>query len=161
MVTKYIDNFNQPEIVHLLDIFGVFIVESSKKLQLVFASELPRYLAYVDNVFEGIVSPIMVKFDLVGLSFSFDALLGFVSYSNNVPTSSCMDLSIIFQNLFSYCDGILLVRSINPISQIMEIHLFQDILETCLEYATCHWRVDLGEDNMIDIFRWKSILKPN
>ena len=58
---------------------------------------MPRYLAYVDNVFEGMVSPIMVKFDLVGPSFSFDALLGFVSYSKNVPTSSCMDLSTFLE----------------------------------------------------------------
>ena len=43
----------------------------------------------------------------------------------------------------------------------MEIHLFQETLETYLEYTTCHYRVDPRWDSMIDVSKWKSILKPN
>lgn len=54
-----------------------FDVESLENIQLFSTSKLSRYLAYVNGVFEGLIGPIMVKFSLMGLSFSFDALLGF------------------------------------------------------------------------------------
>ena len=54
------------------------------------------YLAYDDDAFKGIVSLVMVEFDLIGPPFTFDSLLGFVSYSNDVPTFSYIDLSIFW-----------------------------------------------------------------
>ena len=56
------------------------------------------FFAYVDDVFEGTTSPIMVKSELVGPLFSFDVLLDFVSYFDDVPTCLYMDLSFFFFN---------------------------------------------------------------
>ena len=54
---------------------------------------MPGHLTYVEDVIEAIVNAVMVKFDFLGPLFSFDALLGFVSCFDDVPTSSYMDLS--------------------------------------------------------------------
>ena len=54
------------------------------------------YLAYDDDAFKGIVSLVMVEFDLMGPPFTFDSLLGFVSCYNDVPTFSYIDLSIFW-----------------------------------------------------------------
>ena len=46
--------------VHLLDMIEIFIIESSNEIQFAYASELLRLLAYVDDVFEGVVGLVMV-----------------------------------------------------------------------------------------------------
>lgn len=70
-------NIDQLKIVNLLNTFGVFIIESLEEIQLVSTSELSRYLAYVNDVFQGTISPVMVESDLVDLLFSFNVLIGF------------------------------------------------------------------------------------
>ena len=47
---------------------------------------------------------------------------------------------------------------VSPV-MIMEIHLFQETLGTCLEYTTCHPRVDSRRGCMVDRLRWKPIFR--
>lgn len=70
-------NIDQLKIVNLLNTIGVFVIESLQEIQLVSTSELSRYLAYVNDVFQGTIGPVMVESDLVDLLFSFNVLIRF------------------------------------------------------------------------------------
>lgn len=59
-------SINSLGIVYFLDVFEVFIIESSKEIQLVNILELLGHLAYVDDVFKDVVGPTMVESDLLG-----------------------------------------------------------------------------------------------
>lgn len=59
-------SINSLGIVYFLDVFEVFIIESSKEIQLVNILELLGHLAYVDDVSKDVVGPTMVESDLLG-----------------------------------------------------------------------------------------------
>ena len=85
----------QLKIVSLLDLFGVLAIEMVEDVQLVPTPELVTIVAHDDDVFKGVISPIMVESEHVDLPLSFDVLSGFVSRYEDVPTfSSYMDMSL-------------------------------------------------------------------
>ena len=89
-----ITNDVQPEIASPLNLFGVLAIEMVKDVQFVPAPRLLTDVIHDDDVFEGVISLVVVKFKHVDPSLSFDVLLGFVSRMDNVPAlSSYMDMS--------------------------------------------------------------------
>ena len=80
-----------------LDLFGVLTIEMVEHVQLVLAPRLFTIVAHDDDVFEGIINPIVVESKHVDPPLSFDVLLGFVFRVDDVPVlSSYMDMSIFF-----------------------------------------------------------------
>ena len=110
----------KPEIASPLDLFLVLAIKMVEDVQLVSTPGLLAIGAHDNDVFEGVTSPIMVKFEHVGPPLSFDILLGYVSLSVDVLTlSSYMDMSL-FENLYVSCD-ITLSTPHSPTSQIFDI----------------------------------------
>ena len=71
--------------------FGVSTTEVVEKTQTIPVLEL---LENDNSLFEGTVSPIKGEYDLVDPPLFFDVLSRFVSHSNDVSTTSFMELSI-------------------------------------------------------------------
>ena len=85
----------QLETVSLLNLFGVLAIEMVKNVQLIPTPGLLNDVVHDDDVFEGIISPIMVESEHVDPPFSFDVLLRFVSCSDDVlALSSYIDMSL-------------------------------------------------------------------
>ena len=85
----------QPETASPLDLFGVLAIEIVEDVQLTPASGLLTVVAHDDDVFEGVTSLVVVKFEHMDPPLSFDVLSGFVSCFDDVlAISSYMDMSI-------------------------------------------------------------------
>ena len=119
MSMSQIDRKFQPELALPFDLFGVSTIEVAEEIQTAPALEFSKNAMIVDDLFQGIVSPVEKAFDFVDPSLSFDVLSGFVSRSNDVHDSSFMDLSI-FKYLSVSCDITLSVLS-SPTSHIFDI----------------------------------------
>ena len=85
----------QLKTVSPLDLFGVLAIEMVKNVQLIPTPGLLIDVVHNDDVFEGIISPIVVESEHVDPPFSFDVLLRFVSCSDDVlALSSYIDMSL-------------------------------------------------------------------
>lgn len=73
--------------------FDLFKVLATKVVKLVLILEMIENVISFDDVFEAIVSLVVVEFFYVDLPISFDVLSRFVSYSNGVPTFSSMNIN--------------------------------------------------------------------
>nr|CAN68856.1 hypothetical protein VITISV_011242 [Vitis vinifera] len=73
----------QLKTVSPLDLFGVLAIEMVKNVQLIPTPGLLIDVVHNDDVFEGIISPIVVESEHVDPPFSFDVLLRFVSCSDD------------------------------------------------------------------------------
>ena len=74
----------QLETVSPLDLFGVLDIEMVKDVQLIPTPRLLTDVVHDDDVFEGVISPVVVESEHVDPPFSFDVLLRFVSRSDDV-----------------------------------------------------------------------------
>ena len=76
--------------------FRVLAIEMVEDVQLVHAPGLLTDVTHDDDVFKGVISPIMVKSKHVEHPpLSFDVMLGFVSHTNDAPTlSTYVDMSL-------------------------------------------------------------------
>ena len=91
-----------------------------KDIQFVPTPGLLTVVAHDDDVFEGIISPVVVESKHVDPPLSFDVLLGFVSRYDDVLTlSSYMDMS--FFKYFPVSCNITLFAPYSPTSQIFDI----------------------------------------
>ena len=91
-----------------------------KDIQLVPTPGLITVVAHDDDVFEGVVSPVVVESDHVDLPLSFDVLSGFVSRSDDVLALSSYMYMSLFEYLFVSCDITLSIPH-SPTSQIFDI----------------------------------------
>ena len=92
---SYITNYVQPKTVFQLDMFRVLAIEMVEDVQLVHAPRLLTDVTHDDDVFKGVISPIVVEFEHVDHPpLSFDLMSGFVSHTNDAPTlSTYVDMS--------------------------------------------------------------------
>ena len=83
------------ETVSPLDLFRVLAIEMVKDVQLIHTPGLLTDVVHDDDVFEGIIRPVVVEPEHVDPPFSFDVLLRFVSRSDDVlALSSYIDMSL-------------------------------------------------------------------
>ena len=110
----------QPETTSPLNLFGVLAIEMVEDVHLILASGLLTIVAHGDDVFEGVISLIVVESKHVDPPLYFNVLSRFVSHSNDVlALSSYMDMGL-FEYLSVSCD-ITLSTPHSPTSQIFDI----------------------------------------
>ena len=105
-----------------LDLFGVLTIEMVEHVQLVLAPRLFTIVAHDDDVFEGIINPIVVESKHVDPPLSFDVLLGFVLCTDYVlALSSYMDMIFFKYSLVSRDDDFSLFALSLPTSHVYDI----------------------------------------
>ena len=78
-----------------LNLFGVLAIKMVEDVQFVLTPGLLTIVAHDDDVLEGVISLVVVKFEHVDPPLSFDVLSGFVSRFDDVLVfSSYMDMSL-------------------------------------------------------------------
>ena len=96
-----ITNDVQPETTSPLYLFGVLAIEMVGDVQFVPAPGLLTTIAYDNDVYESVNSPVVVESEHVDPPLSFDVFSGFVSCSDDVlALSSYMDMSIFLVFLY-------------------------------------------------------------
>ena len=85
----------KPVTASSLNLFGVLAIKMVEDVQFVPTPGLLTIVAHDDDVLEGVISLVVVKFEHVDPLLSFDVLSGFVSRFDDVLVfSSYMDMSL-------------------------------------------------------------------
>ena len=112
----------QPTIASPLNLFRVLAIEMAKDVQHVPIPGLLTVVAHDDDVFEGIINPIVVESKHVDPPLSFDVLLGFVLCTDYVlALSSYMDMIFFKYSLVSRDDDFSLFALSLPTSHVYDV----------------------------------------